>query len=151
MRAYARGIQSNYLPQCGLCEGPWPSELHLYVRVCACVRVRALHVCVHACIYGCVHACVCALCTCACECVCACACVCACVVHVRACVYSCVRTSVRALCICVCVCTYTCVRTCVHARTCVCVHVKRFNVLFLLVSFLHERARLQAVCPPLGP
>jgi len=66
MRAYARAIQSNYLPQCNLCEGLWPSELHVHARVqartCACVRVRSC-VCVRACMCVCmrIHACVCIL------------------------------------------------------------------------------------------
>ena len=50
-----QGAQSNYLPQCGFCEGLWPTELHVHayarVRACMCERV-----CVCACAY--VSACV---------------------------------------------------------------------------------------------
>ena len=68
MRVYARGTESNCLPQCGLCEGLGPSELQVYpcahvsvrARTCICVRARVC-VCVCACACVCarvrVHAC----------------------------------------------------------------------------------------------
>ena len=104
MRAYARATQSNYLPQCDLCEGLWPSELHV-------------HACVHARTYACVYMCACVHVR---ACVCACAYVCVCTSHT--CCVQCIRA-----CVCVRLFTYVCacahLRACVHAGTCACVRM----------------------------
>jgi hypothetical protein len=131
MRACARATQSNYSPQCHICEGLWPFELHVHTQASACV-----HSCAH------VR-------------VCACAYVCACVVYVCACVYGCVRTCacVVYLYVYMCVHAYVCACGYVFAhRWCVHAHVKELKTPFLLVSFLPKRGPApQAVCPPWGP
>jgi hypothetical protein len=131
--------QPNYLPQCNLCEGLWPSELHAYARRCVCVCVR-VGVCV------CMRVRVWMRCVRACMCIRVCTYVCACVVYL--CMCMCVRAYVR-------VCLRACVRagSCLRAHTlCVHAHVKGLKAPFLLVLFLPKRGSAsQAICPPWGP
>jgi len=120
MRAYTRTTQSNYLPQCDLCKGLWPSELHAHAHVRA-------YVCVHACVCTCEYVCVRAsMCVCVRASMCVCTCVC---VRLCACAYVCVQCVHVCECIrlCTCVRMYTVVyiRVCVRVRLCTrtwCVH-----------------------------
>ena len=136
MRAYTRTTQSNYLPQCDLCEGLWPSELHAHAHVRA-------YVCVHACVCTCEYVCV----------------------YVRVCTFVCVRIRVRAMCTCVrmytvvymCANVYGCVHTCVRAGTFVHANVVRACACegiedAFLVPFLPKKGPAsKAICPPWGP
>jgi hypothetical protein len=122
-----RRVTNVIKKQCGLCEGLWPSELHVHAhaRVCVRVRVRA-RMCV------CAHTCVHALCTCVLVYK---------VVYVRVCV--CART-----CVCVRVCMW--VRVCARVRVCACACEGIEGTLPLGVLPPQERASLTSCLSPLG-